>query len=256
MDVTMLGTGAATLNTERQNTSLLLDTGTELMLIDCSGTPLRSVARAGGDVQSLRRVLLTHSHADHVYGLPSLVHMLWLHGGMRPGKSLDIYGPADAVAAARQIVDAFDLTNKKDAVEINYTRLDDRGDTFLEFDGWSAACFTVTHGGFDAIGYSFSNGERRLVYSGDALADEHIDEALAIPSNVVVHDCGGGLKSNPGHAGAEEIAEIVQGREVERLALTHLPQMTDEQVSELISYTQDRVPAVVSVPSDGDSFTV
>ena len=70
-----------------------------------------SANRAGVDMAHVRAVVLTHRHADHLYGLPMLVQGLWLSGRET---ALPIYGPAEALSVARELLELFDLVERPD----------------------------------------------------------------------------------------------------------------------------------------------
>ena len=46
------------------------------ILVDASGNPVHYLERAGIDPRTLDILLLTHTHTDHIYALPSLIHNL------------------------------------------------------------------------------------------------------------------------------------------------------------------------------------
>ena len=73
MHFAFLGTSAAVPSVDRDTTSLVFVGAGESVLIDCGSSPVQKLLRAGVDPATLVRVIITHMHADHAYGLPSLV---------------------------------------------------------------------------------------------------------------------------------------------------------------------------------------
>ena len=259
MKITFMGTGAASLNLERKNTSLLFTASGESVLVDCSGTPLREVARAGISPAQLSRICVTHSHADHLYGFPSLIHMLWMWDGLRPGKQLEIAGPGEALSTLQQLEDACAFSAKEHAVRLTYVELDGDGGEFATLSDWKVCYFPVTHGGFQAVGYQFrSSDNRKVIYTGDALADQRVDLVLQGSIDLLIHDCGGGLRRNANHAGAQDIFDMVatSGAEVARIALTHLPELTSSELSQIREMARDLSASELLIPSDGESLTL
>jgi ribonuclease Z len=57
---------------------LLFVAGKDAVLVDCGGSPGQRLMLAGTDPLALTRVVITHIHPDHVYGLPSLFQTLVL----------------------------------------------------------------------------------------------------------------------------------------------------------------------------------
>ena len=82
--VAVLGSGTAVPTTQRDNTALVLQKGVADVLIDCPGSPAARLERAGVDLMRLAAIVITHAHADHLYGLPSLIHNLQLLGRSIP----------------------------------------------------------------------------------------------------------------------------------------------------------------------------
>ena len=76
----MLGSGPALASEDRDNTFFLFESAAGSLFIDCGGSPFYKLLKVGADPNFLAGVLLTHSHPDHLYGLPSLLHELWLYG--------------------------------------------------------------------------------------------------------------------------------------------------------------------------------
>lgn len=83
MNVAFLGTSCAEPTSENGFTSFLLDTGNCLVLIDASGNPIQSILKANRDPMSLNLVVITHYHADHIAGYPSLIQTLSCMGRKR-----------------------------------------------------------------------------------------------------------------------------------------------------------------------------
>ena len=259
MLIHFLGTGAAEPDPARLNTSLLITGAGTPLLVDCSGSPGHAIQAAGVGLTELRDVILTHAHADHMYALPSLVHGLWLHGGVTPGKRLRIHGTTEVLETARTLVDAFALLEKRDAVVVEWNELHSGNAGRLDItltDGWQAEYFPVSHGGLEAVGLRFSRSDRNLVYSGDALADELLTP-YARSADVLIQDCGGGVSDHPGHPGIPSIARMIDGAPANPLILVHLPTLTTQEFREfetqLVGAIQGRS---FLIPADGERFDV
>jgi ribonuclease Z len=84
MRVCFLGTSCAEPTADSGYTSFLIETDAQLVLVDASGNPVQSMLRAGCDPLSLHALVLTHHHADHIGGYPSLVQTLSCMGRRQP----------------------------------------------------------------------------------------------------------------------------------------------------------------------------
>jgi len=81
---TFLGSAGALPARDRDTTSIVFVGDGDAVLIDCGGSPMQKLLRAGVTRDALRRVIITHMHTDHAYGLPSLVETLYLLGRRAP----------------------------------------------------------------------------------------------------------------------------------------------------------------------------
>jgi ribonuclease Z len=117
-EIYFLGTGGWIATPERDNTSFLLSAGGELVLIDCPGSVVAKLRRLGFDPGLVSTVLLTHTHPDHVYGLPSLLHSLMLTEG-----EVTLLGSAETVAFARRLLDLFELRAKRMKTRVRFRAL-------------------------------------------------------------------------------------------------------------------------------------
>ena len=95
VDLLLLGTGGMMPLPDRWLSSLLVRCNGELLLFDCGeGTQIPWRAFGWG-FRRLSAICLSHLHADHVAGLPGLLHTLANAGRDEP---VTIYGPPGTVA--------------------------------------------------------------------------------------------------------------------------------------------------------------
>jgi len=90
IDVMLLGTGAMVPLPDRWLSCLLIRAGGSLILVDCGEGTQVIWRRFGWGFKRLAAICLTHQHADHVAGLPGLLHTVANAGRAEP---LDIFGP-------------------------------------------------------------------------------------------------------------------------------------------------------------------
>jgi ribonuclease Z len=251
-----LGTGGAEPGAHRANTSLLLrdNRGGALLLVDCSGSPNNAIYRTGNAPESLHDVFLTHAHTDHIYGLPSLIHGLWLCSQVDKSIPLRIHGLPDVLDAARALVGVLGLESKLDPLRIDWRPIEgDNGTPFLAFGDVRAFAFPVTHAGVPTLGLELrSPSEYSVVYSADAHADACVRARLSAATRLLIHDSGGGLNKNNGHAGAADIAGMVDGTGVESVYLVHIPPVSQTDLSAMTAAFDGNTVRTVVIPNDGD----
>src|SRR5262252_6264568 len=71
-----LGSSGAVPTAARDTTSLVVRAGRTVCLLDVGGSPVQKLRRVGIDPVGLSAVAVTHTHTDHVYGLPALIQCL------------------------------------------------------------------------------------------------------------------------------------------------------------------------------------
>ena len=88
--ITFLGTGDAIPTKKRNHTAILVSFVKENILIDCGEGTQRQFKIAGISPTKITKILFTHWHGDHFFGLPGLIETLRMH---EYKKTLEIYGP-------------------------------------------------------------------------------------------------------------------------------------------------------------------
>lgn len=201
----------------RDNTFLALESGSACWLIDCGPSPYQRLLQVGLRPSSLRGVILTHSHADHIYGLPALLFQLALAGydGL-----LDIYGLPETLLVVRRVVEAFSLGEHCAAhcwrgVEVDE---DSRTDLFEE-EGVRVGVVPVRHSR-PAVGVRIEGIDGGIIaYSGDTGPCQGV-RLLAAGAHWLLHECTAD-QAVPGHSRPEDIAQVAHQAEVERLGIVH-----------------------------------
>lgn len=182
-ELIFLGTGGAVGTAERDNTSLALSLGDTLVMVDCPGGAVAKMRRAGLDPLKLGSLLVTHVHPDHIYGLPSLIHSLFLDEGL-----ITLYGSEETVRFCGALLDLFQLRASKIKMRVELKALGP-GQGFELGGSARAEAFRVPHSP-GSMGYHFflDSGRREVVCSGDTPPDPEV-LARASGRDYLVHDC-------------------------------------------------------------------
>lgn len=103
LEFTFLGTASATPTARRNVTSAALRADSEIMVFDCGEATQHQVMRCSAfRTGRIRRVFVTHTHGDHMFGLPGLVTALCAvrkeqsrasEQSTAPEDRLRVYGP-------------------------------------------------------------------------------------------------------------------------------------------------------------------
>ena len=94
MKLTFLGTSAMLPTKERNHTTTLLSYKSENILIDCGEGTQRQLRLANIPSPKITKLLLTHWHGDHFFGIPGLIENMAKNNY---DKTLEIYGPIGTV---------------------------------------------------------------------------------------------------------------------------------------------------------------
>lgn len=197
MHLTFLGTGSA-LARRRLVNSLLVD---GRVLVDPSPTSLWALHRAGGSPARLEAVLVSHIHADHAFGLPSLlVELKVLHRRVVP-----LVGPKGFGAWARRLMKIAypDATFTLKVIEPGPGR-------WIRVGGSRIRSYPMRHT-VPSQGYVIERGGVRLGYTGDTEPCAGLT-ALVENSDALVVEMTRSARRLEGHLCAADVARIAEGK--------------------------------------------
>jgi len=107
--ITFLGTSAQIPSARRNHSSILLSYNGENILVDCGEGTQRQFRKAKLNPCKITRLLITHWHGDHIFGIPGLLSTLALSGYR---KTLFIYGPKGTKSFMRDLLRVFGFKRK------------------------------------------------------------------------------------------------------------------------------------------------
>ncbi len=88
--ITFLGTSDSIPTKKRNHSAILLSYKNENILIDCGEGTQRQFKIANISPTKITRILITHKHGDHTFGLPGLFQTLAM---LNYSKTVQLYGP-------------------------------------------------------------------------------------------------------------------------------------------------------------------
>lgn len=227
-----LGVNGSLQDTDSGNTSLLV-TGKEGSLAVDLSCNLAAVVNAGVDA-----VILTHEHIDHVYGLPSLLHQMWIAGR---GKALNIYVPQGLGQLADGLIHLFGLREKKNMFEIRLRTepvfcVGTMKVTTFPTDHTEMSIGVVIEDGMegsmgdgmeDTIEDVMKDVRSKLVYTCDTRPLRDIPSFME-GAQVLIHEASGLSKEEEallrkGHSSGADAGKMARELGVDKLYLCHLP---------------------------------
>ncbi len=168
-EILFLGTSASAPSVKRGLSALIVKHDEYRFLIDCGEGTQRQILQSGIGFKSLSRILLTHSHLDHILGLGGLMStfMRW-----ESIDQLEIFGGKTTLERVRDLIEKVVLRGAKPPMPFYYREI--TPGVIFDAPNFTVTAFPVTHRGPDCLGYIFEEKSRRPFLPEKA-------EALGIP---------------------------------------------------------------------------
>ena len=85
MRVRFIGTSHGVPEKTRKWTSVMIEAGENVYLVDAGASVADGVIRAGKSLDSVKAIFITHQHGDHMNGLPAFVDIIsWYYKNSNP----------------------------------------------------------------------------------------------------------------------------------------------------------------------------
>ncbi len=154
IEITFLGTGSMMPTKHRNHSAILLSYKTENILMDCGEGTQRQMRIAGVKPAKITRLLITHWHGDHVFGIPGLMSSM---GADKAETKLIVYGPPGTKKYLENIWKSFAC---KDIIEHEVHEV--KKGTIYENDDFLIEAQPLKHS-TPCIGFSFIEKDRRRI---------------------------------------------------------------------------------------------
>jgi len=151
MEILFLGTSSMQPTKLRNHASFLLSFKEEKILFDCGEGIQRQIRIAGIKPAKITRVLISHWHGDHVFGLPGLMSSM---GADQFAKKLYIYGPKGSKEYFNHLFQSFAAKN---IIEFEVKEVS--SGVFLETEDFILETQPLNHS-VTCVGYSFREKDR------------------------------------------------------------------------------------------------
>lgn len=216
----ILGAGTALPDRDRDNTFLVWDSPAGSLLIDCGGRAYQQLLRAGVDSQSLRGMILTHNHPDHIYGVPALLFHLWLAGYK---ETFHVYANPSTLSMARALCAALELEQAGHMCATAWQALPETLDQLvMENDLYAIRTTPVRHSRPTlALKFEDRTRQQALVYSSDTEPCPELEQ-FAQGVHTLIHEATViDPNARYNHTTPREAGEIAARCGVQQLVLIH-----------------------------------
>lgn len=201
----------------RGRSGVLVTGGDEVVLLDCSPDILRALDREGVTPDAVTRVVISHQHNDHCYGLFDLARTRTVGGPpvvvhANPGTQAVLLQAFPSLFRPERVMATFEPWGMGARLDLGAFTLE--GFETHHYPGIETTAFLL----------SFSEGDvtRRLAYATDMGADLPSPRGLLEGVDLFVGDgtyLGAGGK---GHPGTDRMIAIARELGARRVAITHV----------------------------------
>jgi len=203
MELTFLGTSCMVPTKERNVSGVYLSYKGEGILLDCGEGTQRQMNIAGINRNSVRKVLISHWHADHMAGLLGLLQTM---GNMDDAGTVDIFGPKDTTMRMEHLLkcSAFDLR-----IRLNIHELTPKGvEVAVNENEYTILVAPMSHS-TPCVGFAFIEKDRRRV-------DMKYLKSLGVPEgpHLQTLQLGKSITHKGKHVDVEKATQLVKGKKI------------------------------------------
>ncbi len=262
--VILLGTAGAVTDAQRDNVSLVFSSQDEDLpdfhvLVECGGSAAHKLAKSGIAYERLEDIIITHTHLDHLYGLPGLIFST-IYRDVNRTALLRIYCPEGAVEIISSLLDFFELREDRFfPIEICGIPFEENA-RVLENDHVIVTSTPVNHvPTIPTYGIKFFSkaSSKSLVYSSDTGYSERLNR-LAKDADILFHECAG-IASQPIppiHSNALQVGKVAKESGVKKLVLIHLDTVLNDAPDQILAEVRQSFSGEVVIASDFDEYVL
>ncbi|PSP94593.1 ribonuclease Z [Halobacteriales archaeon QS_4_62_28] len=163
MRVTFLGTSGAVPTTERNPSAVFVNRDGDKLLFDCGEGTQRQMMRFGTGF-AVEHVFVTHTHGDHVLGLPGLLQTWDFNERDAP---VAIHAPAGTRGVIENLVS---VTGEHPSYPVRINQVSP-GDVVLDGDGYEVRAIRTEHRCV-AVGYTLVEADRKGRFDRETAENE------------------------------------------------------------------------------------
>ncbi|MGD0652045.1 MAG: MBL fold metallo-hydrolase [Verrucomicrobiia bacterium] len=251
--IQFLGTSDGLPSADRFHASLLLRLAGQIILLDAGEPCSHMLKRFGVDFNAIDAVIITHTHSDHVGGLPMLIQSMWLEQRTRP---LPLWMPQRAIRPLQEWLRTCYLFDEQLPFRIQWRPLTETATQrvgAVRFRAYRATHLDHTRSrfakkyprvGFDAFCLCLEGGGKRIAYSADLGSPQDLRPLCAQPLDVLVVELA--------HFHPDRLVDFLRPCDVRHVIVTHMSRMVRARLREVKARLRSLRPKKITYASDGD----
>ena len=223
MEIVILGSGTC-FPSERNQSSYLLRTENEDLILDFGSGALRSLLNFNITYEDINHIFLTHNHPDHISDLIPFFHAC----RQTRKRDLNIFGFKGLKEFIKNVFRAILGTEPRD-YKINFVEMEN---SVVELDNIKVFSKPVKHTK-NSIGFRVEAGGKIFSYSGDSGMIENLIDLSMNADLAIIESSFPAQMRHDLHLTSAEAGIIARKANVKKLVLTHLYPICDENIIKL-----------------------
>lgn len=236
-----------------ETVSFVLSNDDRNILIDCGTNLVRSLISSKIEPTSITDIFVTHSHGDHISGLPTyLFYRLLIAPGIfgKKPSPLQIIGTSDTLDEVKKYIRAA-YGNMADNPAITYTSV--RANDAISIGNVELSLFQAKHQP-ETLGFSTTINNKHIVYSADTGLSEDII-CKAKNADILIHDVVGTSKYSflsGAHTICKDISPLLSKYNVKAFYPVHRLSIYSDNIADYYNELASCYEGDIIIPNDGD----
>lgn len=255
MKLKFIGTSSGQTNPNRNHSAILFENNSSKILIDCGDGISRSLLHLNISANQIEKIIISHFHADHIAGLPSLLTQMIIS---KRNTSIDIYVPKGLLNTLRNYLRSNFLFIEKYEFKIELHEFDlnkeckiDKGFKFIAKQNSHISNkqnLKIKNIEFVSVSFLFKINIKNIFYTADIGSAN--DLILFEKFNIDTFIC------ESTHISLKEIENYIINRKIKRTLLTHINYSDEKLISDWHKNLSKFLVAKVKIAFDGMNIKI